>query len=243
MKTLTYNDPKSAAMKNCISLTFLAIAALLITSCSKENETDSTSQNVTGLDYFPDDSGIVRYYAVDSTYWDEFTSTTGTVSFEIKEVLAGHFIDNQGRNAMRIERYRKDSTGTWVINRVWSSVRTNNTAEVVEENIRYVKIHFPVTDGSTWNGNAYNTLGDQTYEITALDIPGSVTGLNFTNTLHIKEENIQGNLLNDNEQEAKYAKNIGAYYKLKSSLNFEWLSGDTASGYIYKETLTSYILP
>lgn len=158
-------------------------------------------------------------------------------------MLAGHFIDDQGRNAMRIERFRKDSTGTWVINRVWSSVRTANSAEVVEENTRYVKIRFPSTAGSTWNGNAYNVLGDQTYEITAIDVPGVAGSINFTNTLHVKEENTPPNLLGDNQQEAKYAKNIGACYKLKSSLNFEFITGDTTSGYIYKETLTSYILP
>ena len=230
-------------MKTTISICFLLLTILAISSCSKDEENDTTPVQNAGQEYFPDDSGIVRFYNADSTYWDEFTNTSGTVSFEVKEVLAGHFIDNQGRNAMRIERYRKDSTGVWVINRVWSSVKTNTAAELVEENQRYIKIHFPATSGSSWNGNAYNTLGDQTYQIIAVDVPGSISGMNFTNILHVKEENLDANLLYDNQQETKYAKNVGAFFKLKSSLNFDFISGDTISGYIYKETLTSYILP
>ncbi|MFN8153247.1 MAG: hypothetical protein U0Y08_03030 [Bacteroidia bacterium] len=228
-------------MNKLISIALLMAALFLQSSCSKDESAAEVVPNY-GLDYFPDDSGIVRYYHVDSTYWDDFTHINSTVSYELKEVLAGHFIDDQGRNAMRIERYRQDSTGNWVIYRVWSSVRTNDMASVTEENIPLVKLRFPSATGISWNGNAYNAEGEQIYEIISMDTPGSVNGMNFTQTLKVRENDIE-NAVEARQQEAKYAKSIGAFYKLKTSLTFELPSGDTLSGYIYTEKLTSYSLP
>jgi hypothetical protein len=229
-------------MKN--SICFLTLLTLLsIYSCSKDNDNTSDCFIPFGSDFFPDDSGITRIYQADSVYWDEFTGTKGVKSFEIKEMLAGYFTDGEGRQAMRIERFRKDSTGNWIIYRVWAHVKTRSAVEVTEENIRYVKLRFPADLGTNWNGNVYNTEGEQIYEIKQTAVADQISGLNFTNTLHVEEEGLPANLLFDKQQESRYAKGIGLYKKLKSSLNFDFISGDTISGYIYTEKLTSYSIP
>jgi len=111
-------------------LTLFFCTLLLVTSCSKE-ESDSGTDRKTGYSYFPVDSGIVRIYQIDSIYWDEFTGINDTVSYRIKEVIAGTFTDNAGRKSQRIERFREDAAGNWTIDRVWSAVRTKTTAEVM----------------------------------------------------------------------------------------------------------------
>ena len=232
-------------MKNIHSIFLLTAVLLTVTACNKDEENNTDTQLIAGLSYFPVDSGIVRFYDVDSIYCDEFTGLNDTISYELKEVIAANFIDDQGRPAQRIERFKKDSTGTWVIHRVWSMVRTNFRAEVLEENTRFIKTVFPTVAATTWNGNAYNTNGDQTYEITTVDIPASSNGLSFNKTLHVLEENDPANFIYDYQQLEKYADGIGAYYKFKSYIVFDTQPPylDTISGYVYTEKLNDYILP
>lgn len=232
-------------MKNFQTIFLLTAILFTVSACNKEDETENSAAPIAGLTYFPVDSGIVRFYDVDSIYWDEFTGLNDTISYELKEVIAGNFIDDQGRPAQRIERFKKDSTGTWVIHRVWSMVRTNVRAEVQEENTRYIKTVFPTIVATTWNGNAYNTNGDQTYEITSVDVPASSNGLSFNKTMNVLEENEPANFIYDYQQFEKYAGGIGAYYKFRSYVVFDpqppYL--DTISGYIYTEKLNDYIIP
>jgi hypothetical protein len=226
-------------MKNIIlsglGLTFL----FLLSSCKKEDESLISPLDPT-LEYFPTDSGITRYYDIDSVYWDPFTNTRDTISYPLKEVNAGTFIDNQGRLAQRIERFKQDIGGNWIIYKVWSSHRNAQRAEKVEDNVRYVKLVFPISIGATWNGNAYNTLTPRTYEYISVGTPDIFNSFTFDETVRVQEDDEPANLLNDFYAEEKYAKNVGCYYRYISDLEFNFISGDTVSGYIYTEKLTSY---
>ncbi len=228
-------------MTSVLKYTALISLALLLNSCSKDDDGGQNSPVViSGWEYFPVDSGMTRYYQVDSVYWDPFTGVHDTVSYELKETIAGDFIDNQGRTAQRIERFRKDLSGNWIIYKVWSAVRTNTTAENVEDNIRILKLTFPCSTGVNWNGNAYNALGEKTFEYTACNVSGSSYSLQFTQTSTVNQDDEPGNLLNDRNDLEKYAVNIGMYYRLNSFVEFNFISGDTVSGFIYTEKLTSY---
>ena len=62
---------------------------------------------------------------------------------------------------MEVKRYYRPAANMpWILGDVWTQKRTTNTAERVEENVRFIKMEFPVKDGGTWQGNAYNMLGD-----------------------------------------------------------------------------------
>ncbi len=227
-------------MKNHL-LSGLGLTLLLfISSCKKDdNESAGCPVDLT-LQYFPIDSGLTRFYDVDSVYWDPFTNTRDTISYPLKEVNAGTFIDNQGRLAQRIERFKLDLGGNWIIYKVWSSHRGAQRAEKVEDNIRFVKLVFPISNGVTWNGNAYNSLSPRTYEYISVGTPGSINGLSFNETVRVQEDDEPANLLNDYYAEERHAKDIGCYYRYISDLEFNFISGDTVSGFIYSEKLTSY---
>jgi len=228
-------------MSTVIKYASLLSIILMMNSCSKEdNENQNCPIEIAGWEYFPTDSGLTRFYQVDSVYWDSFTGVNDTISYELKEIVAGNFIDNQGRTAQRIERFRKDSNGNWIIYKVWSSIRTTTTAETVEDNIRVIKLTFPCSTGVSWNGNAYNALGDKTFEYTACNVSGSSYALQFPQTATVNQDDEPGNLLNDRNDLEKYATNVGMYYRLNSFVEFNFITGDTISGFIYTEKLTSY---
>ena len=96
-----------------------------------------------GYEYFPNDSGIWVQYVVDSIdYDDEFGNDT--FQFQLLEKIESKSIDNEGRDAQRIERLKRpNDSSIWRIKDVWYANLTESKAEKIEENLRYVKLNFP----------------------------------------------------------------------------------------------------
>ena len=89
------------------------------------------------------------------------------------------YIDDNDKEVIRIERYYRDTdTNSWVIKDVWHAQIVNATAQKIEENIRYIKLVFPSEIGKSWDGNAFNTIDYQEYEITDITTL-DIDGLNF----------------------------------------------------------------
>lgn len=220
-----------------LSVLLLILTAFGLNSCSDTDEPNADT-TVAGLDYFPTDSGLTRIYQIDSAYWDDFTGTTGLISYQIREVQAGIFTDLQGRPAVRIERFRSDSLGNWIIDRVWTAVRTTQRAEVTEENNRFIKLVFPPDVESSWNGNAYNTLDEETYRFTRIG-PDTAAGQTFPETVSVVQGDEQGNLIELRFGSEIYARNTGRIYRKRVNLEFSLPNRDTVAGYIYTERLLS----
>jgi hypothetical protein len=225
-------------MINRFAAILLSVIVIVASACS-DDDSPATEPIALGLDYFPTDSGLIRTYLVDSSYWNDFTGTTGTVSYLIREVQAGFFTDLQGRQAVRLERYRLDTLGNWTIDRVWSAVRTNQRAEVTEENNRFVKLIFPPDTESEWNGNAYNILGEEPYQYTRLGAD-TAAGQTFQKTAEVIQGDGIGNLIELRYGIEKYASNTGRIFRKRVDLEFSLPNRDTLAGFIYTERLISF---
>ena len=80
----------------------LLISVALLASCTKENSSDVASA-YNAYEYFPTDSGIVRYYKADSIFWDANNQAAlDTITYEIKEVIAGNYLDNENEAAVQV---------------------------------------------------------------------------------------------------------------------------------------------
>lgn len=172
-----------------------------------------------GLDYFPANVGHYVVYEVDSTVYDDFNNDTIVYRYQIKELIESEFTDNAGRPALRIERWIKNYNDTipyssmpWTLSRVWYAVRTLTQAERVEENIRYIRLVFPVKENTTWNGNAQNTIGEWDYEYENVDEPFHAGNTHFDSTLTVKQL-VDTNLLNYRLYFETYARNTGLIKK------------------------------
>lgn len=184
-------------------------------SCQKDEPSNFNS----GKNYFPDHVGRYVVYEADSTVYDDFNDTVIQYKYLLKEKIESIFTDNEGRPTLRIERYLKwynDSVSydsmSWQLKDVWSANITSRTAEVVEENTRFIKLIFPVREGEEWNGNSQNTLGTQEYEYTTVDEPLILNGLSFDSTLTVLQENVN-NLIQQKSYKEKYARNVGMIYR------------------------------
>jgi len=203
-------------MKHLYKSFFLFILAVNLFSCKEEVQT----LPYMGYDYFPDSTGHYVIYLVDSIWTDDAFNRKDTFLFKLKERIESKFIDNEGRWSQRLERFKTDTNLDFVfsdISDVWFATRTATRAEKVEENVRYVKLIFPVQNDEQWNGNAFNTEEDYgiDYKLMNVHEPFTVpvTNIHFDSTvtvLQIDRKAILG--LNLYAKEV-YALNVGLVYK------------------------------
>jgi len=198
--------------------------------------------------YFPLDPGSYIVYSVDSIihrFEDDDTdnpdSLIDTFHYEVKEVVDSDFIDGEGDTAWRISRYFRDSSaGDWIFSTLWTAKVTSQSAQRVEENIRYVKISFPVKLNKTWNGNYFNFFPPEEYSIEEANTPLSIGNFNFDSSLTILELN-DDNLIHRIFKQSKYVYGIGLVSRERDSVNltpppfFE-----ITNGIEYKQTIIDY---
>ena len=213
-------------MKSLNKILFFVIVFLFIASCKKETETVNFDL---GYNYFPDDSGSFIIYKVDSVLYNNFNPAQlkRYSSYYLKEIINEQFIDNLGRTAKRVERYTTDSIGKpWNLFNVWYIVKTKTNVEKVEDNIRYIKLTFPVINDNSWRGNKYvdakpsfmnlrfnSTYSfDWTYNITGINENYNFGEINSDSTLTVLQA-ADSSLIQKVYSFERYARNVGLVYK------------------------------
>lgn len=178
-------------------------------SCKK----DSSPAPDFGYDYYPVTAGSWIIYDVDSTFYNLFTHQTEFYSFQVKEHIDSILPDNAERAMVRIKRYyRNNSSESWTIGRVWYAVKTKERVERTEENVKFVKLIFPVRKNKTWNGNAMNSEGELTYKFTSVHTPSTIGGSTFDSTATVLQQ-ADSNLIQKKYKTETYAKHVGLIYK------------------------------
>ncbi len=133
---------------------------IFVFSCKKKDanfdDTDFQKQRLTELT-IPLEKGKYITYRVDSTVFTNFGRTTEVHSYLVKHIVDTLITDNLGRPSYRIFTYLSDTTGTepWQPNGSYFITVLADRVEVIEDNMRIIKIHVPVRDGNTWKGNTY----------------------------------------------------------------------------------------
>lgn len=192
-----------------------------------------------GLNYFPLKLNGATIYDVDSVVYSDFTNTITTFQFLIKDSVAKQMIDSQGNEAYTIERYKKTSTQDWTFQKVISRKIVNNRAEEFIDNHRYVRLVFPMTLESTWNGNLYNNLDPWPHKVIEINQPLTIGTLRLDSTVTINQyEEI--NLIREDIYSETYAKNIGLVKKEVKAVDKDISSQKIKRGYRYTMQLNSY---
>lgn len=192
-------------------LNTLILLLLLVTfsGCKKAND------NYAAVDYSYFPLKLKRWIIYNVMYIDinENFGRHDTSRYQLKEIIDTVFLDNSNRTNYRVERYTRPGSGySWEIKDVWFECIADNSAQKVEENIRYVKIRFPVELNKTWNGNIFNTLDEQDYKITSLDTQDTIIQNAFNEVMTVTQED-KLNAIEKYYSIEKYAKNIGLVSK------------------------------
>jgi hypothetical protein len=176
-----------------------------------------------GYSYYPLQVGAWVEYQVDSLWQDDLLGVLDSVSYRLKEHIAEEYIDGTGRKAYRVLRYQQDADGVWQVRDVWTTTADKQYAEKTEENLRRLKLSFPVRESRTWDMNIYNA--DQELEVAfrEVDSPWSFDTLAFDSTVVVR--NVLGpNAVETRNFEERYARHVGLVEKYWEETNTQFNS-------------------
>lgn len=132
----------------------LLLVTATLAGCKKETE-DFQIEPLTS--YYPTTPGKYITYRTDSTVFTSFGTVTTVRSYQEKNEVDMLMTDNLGRPSYRVFRYLRDVDGTqaWKPAGTFFVTLTNHSLEVVENNLRFLKLVNPVKENNSWKGNSF----------------------------------------------------------------------------------------
>lgn len=214
-----------------------AFCSMLWYSCTKENNAPAIDLQ---SEFYPLIVGSVYVYDVDSTAYSNFTGTSANYKFQLKDSVAATFVGLTGDTSYRVERYRRNTpSSNWIIQQVYSRNKTVRAGEEFFNNQRFVRLVFPPTQGTFWNGNSKNNIGNQEYIIEDGILPFTVNNLSFDSTVTVKEID-EFNLIREDLVNSTYAKNVGLVQKTVTAVDKNISTGVITNGSVYSYKLVSF---
>ena len=200
-----------------MKIILLILGSFLLFACDNLNSNLPPPQD--GGKFFYPNIGQSVVYDVEYTQY-ELTGKIVVKTYQLKEANVLAFNDLDGKEAFKIERYRKEiDSQKWMIDSIFVAKKTIDKALKTENNVTYVKIVFPIKEGLKWNGNAYNSLGNDVYELKKVNQPFQTNGQKFENTFSVIQQN-DSTLVDLKRRVEVYAVGIGMVYQEKTNVSY-----------------------
>jgi hypothetical protein len=228
------------------------VLLMLALSC---NPGEDAQEPDFGYDYLPLKVGYYQTYSVEVTRYRQNVPTSER--YELKVKMVDSIKNSEGGFTYLLRLQKRLTSGS-----AWTDIGTNsirianNKAIESERNISTLKLMFPLQEGLSWDGNAYNTLGgEQTCEgDRECDIYTVVTtqekfvltpSLTFSNSVIVSQSEDDANYVLKDLRKEIYAKGVGLVYK--DSTYYQYCKTDDCyfnqfinKGVKYKQVLTAY---
>lgn len=214
---------------------------ILVVGCGKDEFTPADR----GTDYFPLQVGSVWTYAVEETLYSEVTAPQNG-KYQLKLTVTDSVKNSAGSYSYIVVRAKKnDGDVSWTSLDTWSIRKDDREVVVNEGNTPFKKLMFPVRNGLVWNGNEYNTLGEDEYVIKSVELTEPINGMTFDNTIQVEQERNEDFIVFLDERDEVYAKGFGLVRQSIKQLNYcstEDCIGQQKikSGKVYLQVLLSY---
>jgi len=129
------------------------VTSFALFSCNEKEE--FTTEKLS--EYMPLAPGKYITYRLDSLVITNFNKVIETHRYQLKEQVDAVITDNLGRPSYRVYRYLRDSTGTgpWIPSGTYMVTVLEDQVEVLEDNLRTIKLHLPLKVDFAWSGNKY----------------------------------------------------------------------------------------
>lgn len=209
--------------------------------------------------YFPLRVGDYRVYHVTEKQISAFNIETD-FEYDIKTLVVDSFENVSGTYTYIIHRFKRESSSdTWTGLDAWTARVSPGEVVVTEGSTPFVRLTFPIKNGRSWNGNAYNNLessdfcsGDTFFscDLYALDnvarpFTTSISNLEFENTVRVVQNNDPDLITEYDTREEIYGLDVGLIYKQSTVLKYctrgSCLGQELVEvGLIYTQELTEF---
>ncbi len=233
------------ALYSLLIIPYSLIALTLLFSINGCKDDQNIKPTSVTMNYISNDVGKWIVYDVDSIYHLDNDSNTDnnvdTFHFQIKEVIDSMGIDGENQPIQNLTRYkRQNDTLPWNFLVRWTAKITATSYQKVEDNIRYIKLGFPITNSEQWDGNAFNTLGVENYFYGAINQAVSYGSFYFDSTLTVVEGDSTIGFVNYPYGIEKYATGLGMYYHYYAAVDFFPGTTQIITGLQYTERINSH---
>ncbi len=179
----------------------LLLFSLIVLLAGCESETKMIDESIFGFDYFPVAIDDYRIFRIDSTIYDN----DGLIVIEkrtfIEERITELFINGEGDTLYVLQRSARGSDNEeWRAVDNWLVGVSSENGYRIEENLKFIKMVFPLSVGTRWNGNQFNeftevTIAGETlqaykhwdYEVLANNVNIDVNGTSYSNVFQIQQ--------------------------------------------------------
>lgn len=219
-------------MRNIILYSIL----LLICSCKKPVSTSNIERD---KDYFPLEIGNWIEYDVDSIVLNDFFSPAKIDTFQsiMRLMVTDTFRDNTGDLTYEMTYYwKQDDTLDWKTNLVWSISDEGQNIQSFEQNLRVIKLVYPITSTVEWYGDAFFSptdetafYGSDTFKYGNIHEADIINDIQFDSTVSVEAN--RENLIERFTYHETYAKGIGMIYKKYVHLEKQNIGGDWENGF------------
>jgi hypothetical protein len=221
---------------------YLFFLLILGWACDNDHESGIADP---GGDYFPLRVGFYQRYHVEETRYVQGEQPQ-TLVYELKQAVVDSFKNADENIVYIIHRSTPaDQNAGWQFMETWSARKDMHDAVYVEGNIPYLKLSFPLGKGAEWNGNEFNTLPEDEYEVKDYDVSMQINGMTFDKTLVVEQEFNDDPIVFTDERSEVYARNVGLVKKETTQLVYcqdATCSGNEVieSGVVYKMEILEY---
>lgn len=227
-------------------LTLIALLTMFFQGCE---ESEAPNIDLSGSGYYPLQVGNFWTYQMEQI--DYLVLGNDTSSYQLRELISDSLVSSTGEVTYLISRQLWQESGQqWQTDSIWS-VRKNSQFVVVTENgLSFVKLVFPVSIGESWDGNAFNNQGFESFNYAAV-APGEIETLLIDQDTSVIAKTILSDqispIVGTDQRSEIYVNGVGLVQKdlyvirlctdnTKCPDNF----GDTLSGIFLSQVLIDY---
>lgn len=196
------------------------IVIIFFATCRKDRFEDAENRDY-GFGYYPGKTGGYKLYEGVQIKYDPFFNSIDTTHFLLREEYDTFFQDNLGRNALRIIHYTKHPDSIlWQDVKVLYDVSEPGFVERVKDNIRVLKLSFPISDEIFWDMNIFNDKEEVIVFYNQLFLPFEINGLRFDTTITVTMTPEINPFINKSFKEV-FAKDVGMIFSEYSNVELQ----------------------
>ncbi|WP_266367124.1 hypothetical protein [Tellurirhabdus rosea] len=207
--------------RNFALLIVWGTALLACQSSVEKREADPAGPDLSGLgyDFAPLELGRFWVYEVTEQRIPLGGSPIERI-YQIRETLTETYTDLSNARAYRIERaIRLSDNQPWEPDSAGSIRLTQDQLIRTENNRDFVRLVFPVYERAEWDGNLFNSLGADAYQIRNTRCSYSVLNQTFPETITVVQQNDSTRVNQDRRLEV-YARQVGLVYRERVQVQF-----------------------
>jgi hypothetical protein len=205
---------------------------ILASACHKDEPPGIFTDHL----YFPLNQNTSWTFEIDSIFYNDFTSTIDSFQYQIRETIESTIDSTVSTKTVRVEQTRRNSpNAVWGVESAFSLSLSRERAERFENNIRTVKLVFPVREGLKWNGNAFNPMDPLDFRMTDIHKPSTVSGITYDSTITVIQIDTE-NLIERKKYVEIYARNVGLISREITDIKTQ-VDGTIINGFVVSQRL------